>query len=214
MMDMLFKKHLSAAFELGDVSFKQKDWASMVEILYDADEIEDAVDEILEAGGFAAIDYETNCIKPEWTNARIYSCSISNGKRTIAFPWIPATREITGKFLFDDRVHKISSNLKMEERWTQKEFGQGVRYWGWDTMLAAHALDNRTGVCSLKFQAFVRMGILPWNEHIEPFLHSGKSHFNRIQEISTRSLLLYNGLDALFEYELCMIQRKDFGYDA
>jgi len=100
----------------------------------------------------------------------------------------------------------------MEERWTLKTFGHGVTNWGWDTMLAAHCLDNRPGICSLKFQALVRLGVPSFNETTEPYLANVKgSPYNRIDEIYPPALLLYNGMDARLEYKLAMVQMKDMG---
>jgi hypothetical protein len=36
-------------------------------------------------------------------------------------------------------------------------------------MLAAHWLDNRPDICSLKFQAFVSFGVAGYDEDMEPF---------------------------------------------
>jgi len=81
-------------------------------------------------------------------------------------------------------------------------------------MLAAHCLDNRPGICSLKFQSLVKMGVPIYNRHLEPYLEShGDGHYNRIQEISHKDLLTYGGLDSLLEYKLMRIQRKEMGYE-
>jgi hypothetical protein len=159
-----------------------------------------------------AVDYETNCIKPEWPKARLVSCAVSNGERTISYPWTEKTKTATGILLHSSSTQKIASNLKMEERWTIKEFGHGVINWGWDTMLAAHCLDNRTGICSLKFQALVQFGLPNYNLHIEPYLKSSHGPYNRITEIDLRQLLLYGGMDAILEYLLAMKQRKAMGF--
>jgi hypothetical protein len=93
-----------------------------------------------------------------------------------------------------------------------KTFGHGVNNWQWDTMLATHCLDNRPGICSLKFQALVQMGVPVYNKHIEPMLASYKGPYNRIREIEMGSLLYYGGMDALLEWKLAMKQRKEMGY--
>lgn len=218
MMDRLFLSHLKRAFSATlPAPPKQEDLVSRVEILYEERDIYEAVRDIDQAGGWAAVDYETNCIKPDWHDAKIYSCAISNGKRTISFPWYGRDNKAmiaVRMFLRSRNTRKISSNMKMEERWTLKEFGHGVSRWGWDTMLASHCLDNRSGICSLKFQAFVRMGVPSYNEHVQPFLMNGNdSPYNRIAEIDTGMLLRYGGIDALLEYRLAMIQRKLMEYE-
>jgi len=210
-MDRQFSDHLEAAFDITSLPAKQEDWESQIELVYDEKEVNDILFN-LTTRQWCAVDYETNCLKPEWPEARIVSCAVSDGKRTISYPWTKSTARSTGLFLASKYTKKIASNLKMEERWTLKTFGHGVSNWGWDTMLAAHCLDNRPGICSLKFQSFVKLGVPVYNEHIEPYLQSSHGPYNRIQEIELKSLLLYGGMDALLEHRLAMLQRKEMGY--
>ena len=163
-----------------------------------------------------AFDYETTCLKPETPGAEIVCCSFGwmdhDGSRAVAFPWTPKTKEATG-YLLRSKAPKIAANLKFEERWTQKEFGHGVRNWWWDTMQAAHLLDNRSGITGLTFQAYVRLGQAPYDEHIKPYLKSvGKGKLNRIRKLDRRELLLYCGMDALCAYEIAIAQRCEMGF--
>jgi len=213
-LNRMFKEHLREAFKIRKDP-KTLDWIQdSVEILLDEQEVHEALRDMDRAEGWAAVDYETTCIKPEWPKAQLVSCAVSNGERTISYPWTERTKEATGLFLRSKRTRKIASNLKMEERWTWKEFGHGVRNWGWDTMLATHCLDNRTGICSLKFQSLVQFGLPSYNRHIEPYLKSHNGPYNRITEIDLRQLLLYGGMDGILEYMLAMKQRKEMGYEA
>ncbi|NIS13859.1 MAG: hypothetical protein GWN12_18870 [Thermoplasmata archaeon] len=76
-------------------------------------------------------------------------------------------------------------------------------------MQAAHILDNRRGITSIKFQAFVLLGIGEYNARVEQYLESETANsLNRIAEIDTRDLLLYNGLDSLLEYKVAEIQKE------
>lgn len=214
LMDRLFAADLERAFGIVEDPPKQEDLSKRIEILWDVKEIGKAIRDIDRAGGWAAVDYETNCLKPELPDANIRSCAISNGDRTISFLWLGS--EITewmSRFLRSKRTRKISSNLKMEERWSLKKLGHGVTNWGWDTMLAAHCLDNRPGICSLKFQAFVKMGVVTYNENVEPYLSDHRGPYNRINEIDMGTLLLYGGMDAILEYRLAKIQRRELGYE-
>lgn len=214
-MERLFEKHLAMAFDIQHPPPTLPDFRSKVEILYDEDEIHNAVDDLEANSDWVAVDYETNCLKPEYPGAAVYSFAACNDRRIISFPFFGASKEAIRKLLHSKRCRKIASNAKFEERWTANLFGYGVVNWGWDTMLAAHCLDNRRGICSLKFQAFVRMGVPIYNTHIEPFLFSfGNGHYNRIKEINMHDLLLYGGMDAVLEYWLADIQRKDLGFDS
>jgi len=212
LMDRLFAQDLKRAFRIDRDPPPARDFASKIEVLYDDDEIYEAIRDIDRCGGWAAIDYEGNCLKPEYPKALIRSCAISNGERTISYPWIGRAIEATGKFLRSQRTRKIASNLKFEERWTRKFFGHGVTNWGWDTMLAAHCLDNREGITSLKFQALVKLGVASYNDNIEPYLVSKDLHYNRIEEIEVGTLLFYGGMDAFLEHRLAMRQRKEMDY--
>lgn len=164
--------------------------------------------------GAIAWDYETNMLKPDFEGAEIISCAVAWGRtepeRCIAFPWHGEAITAMGELLRSP-VPKIASNLKFEDRWTRMAFGHRVRAWVHDTMLAAHVCDNRPGITSVKFQAFVRHGAPVWNDKTEPFLKSGKdARVNDIfEEISMKDLLRYNGLDAWLEFMVAVDQLKE-----
>ena len=109
-------------------------------------------------------------------------------------------------------VPKIASNLKFEERWTRHKLGHGIRRWCWDTMLAAHVLDCRPGITSVKFQAFVLLGVGEYNDHIAPFFETvrGRCLNDAELEISLEHLLQYGGEDALYEEMVARAQWKQF----
>ena len=113
--------------------------------------------------------------------------------------------------LLDSPIPKIGQNIKFEERWLLKKFGRGVCNWVWDGMLAAHALDNRRGICGLEFQAFVLLGQAPWDSAVAPYMKSdGPNKPNRIRELDLGKLLEYNALDAILEFEVAKAQRRQF----
>jgi len=167
--------------------------------------------------GAIAWDYETNMLKPDWPDARIVSCAVAWGRnepeKCIAFPWHGAAIKAMGDLLRSP-VPKIASNLKFEERWTLKEFGRPVRRWAWDTMLAAHVGDNRPDITSVKFQAFIRLGVPVWNDKVGPFLKTkGDARVNAIlREIDIADLLQYNGLDALLEFRVACDQIRELNH--
>lgn len=210
LMDRQFGEHLNAAFRLKDRPPAIAPIVVHQEL--SASKAARAIAEMEKKGGWVAVDYETNCIKPEYPKAKIVSCAISNGKQTMAFPWFGEAIEAMSLLWRSKRVRKIASNLKFEDRWTRHFLRHRVVNWGWDTMLSAHCLDNRTGICSLKFQSFVRLGIATYNDKVEPYLEN-RGIYNRIHEIALPDLLEYNGMDAGLEYKLAMLQRKDMGYE-
>lgn len=212
MLDRQFKEHLCAAFSISKPPKTWDDLSGRVEVLYEVEKIREAL-AYMERCRWVAVDYETTCIKPEWPKARIVSCALSDSTRTVSYPWLPEAAEATRHLLMNPRVRKIASNIKMEERWTRKTFGRGARGWGWDTMLASHCLDSRPGICSLKFQALVRLGVPPWDDKVAPYLESRDGPYNRVREVPLEELLVYGGVDAFLEVVLAMRQRKDMGYD-
>jgi hypothetical protein len=105
--------------------------------------------------------------------------------------------------------------MKFEDRWCRAKLGCGVKNFVWDGMLAAHVLDNRPDITSLKFQAFVRLGVGDYNSHIEPFLRSkdkGGNEPNRIREAKLDDVLMYCGIDSLLEFKVARLQMKEMGY--
>jgi len=211
LMDRQFVNHLRQAFDIEEAAPMQPAWGEHIEILYDEEEICEALLEMHRESDWVAVDYETNCLKPQYPKAQIFSCAVSNGERTISYPWKGDAIMATGELLRRRKTRKIASNLKMEEKWTRKEFGFGVANWGWDTMIAAHCLDNRPHICSIKFQALVKLGVASYNSHVDPYL-SGRGWYNRIHHVDIRQLLLYGGMDAILEYKVAMMQREEMGY--
>ncbi len=204
-LELKFRQDLERAVRLKNKPWKEvPDYKSMVEVLYRPSEAAKAIREMVRLSIKqklpTAADYETNCLKPEYDGAEIVSFSMSNGNWTISYPWVGEAIEATS-WMWQQPVRKIASNLKFEDRWTQFFLGHRIRDWYWDTMIASHIIDNREKVSSVKFQAFVLLGVKAWNDHIEPYLKStGTNHLNRIRELDLKELLLYGGLDSLLEF--------------
>ena len=233
-----FKRHIKAAFELdgspwkadfksaleGDMGEVDENGDPIVDAcnmppryqrnvfqLYEPKEVVETVDEIIGLNGPVAFDYETTSLKPEVDGADIVCCAISVGcNDTFVYPWVGEVIEATSRLL-KSKCPKIAANLKFEERWTRAKLGHGVNNWAWDTMQAAHVLDNRPGITGLKFQSFVQLGQESYDDHIKPYLQTGANGLNRIHELNLGDLLMYCGMDALLEYELAMKQMEQLG---
>ncbi len=209
MLDRIFERHLKVGVaKAGSPPWKEvPNYKKQVEVITRPSLAARILREMTKKGGTSAFDYETNCLKPDGEGTEIISCSVCwRGRRTISYPWQGEAIDATSEFIRSPML-KIASNLKMEDRWTRAKLGHGVRNWYWDTMLAAHVLDNRPGITSLKFQAFVLLGQENYNVHIKPFLKAKKgSKFNRIGELDFGDLLLYGGLDSLSEYGVAQKQ--------
>lgn len=210
-LDRVFRQHLKLAISKA----KNKPWKEIpdyrkqIEIIVRPSQAAKVIREMVRKGGVSAFDYETNCLKPEGEGTELVSCSICwRGRRTISYPWEGEAIEATDEFT-KSPMPKIASNLNFEDRWTRVKLGHRVRNWYLDTMIAAHTLDNRPDITSIKFQSFVWLGMPSYNEHIESYLKSRKgSRFNRIRELDLRDELEYGGLDSYLEYHVAMKQIK------
>lgn len=217
--ELLWREHLRAAFDLAgtrpydEAPGEDRDG---VRVLLDDREVARVVRRrFLTSKSPVAFDYETNMLKPDSRRARIHTCSLSDGEVTVAFPWQGRAVAAVGEFLFS-RVPKVASNAKFEERWTLKEFGRPVVNWleGLDTALAAHVLDNRPDIAGIKFQAFARLGVAEWDSRVRKYLKAGGSNdVNRIGECRLHDLLVYNGLDSLYEWQVAKQQAAELGIE-
>jgi len=210
-LNRIFKNHLKLAIDKA----KNKPWDEVpdyrkqIEVITKPSKAARLLREWVNKGGTVAPDYETNCLKPEGEGTEIVSCAVCwRGRRTISYPWQGEAIDATSELL-KSPMPKIASNLNFEDRWTRVKLGHRVKCWYWDTMIAAHVLNNQKGITSLAFQAFVWLGQESYDVHIRPFLKAKKgSRFNRIHELDLRDLLEYGGLDSRSEYWVAMRQMK------
>lgn len=214
-LDRLFCGHLEAAFACEGRPWPDgpPDWKRQVERIIDPEAAADIIPRF--ALRPFAWDLETDRLKPDHPDARIVCCALSDGRRTVAYPWHGKAIEQTLELLGDD-VPKVGYNVKFEHRWLLARHGVHVRNWAWDGMLAAHTLDNRGDICSLDFQAFVRLGFGDWHTHVGPYLRSkqpGGNAPNRVRELDLDSLLTYCGQDALLEWHVAQHQMKEMGVE-
>lgn len=169
-----------------------------------------------------AIDYETTGLKPHREGHKIVCASIATSPgKSYAFPVEgQGEKQIRRlkRLLRAVDIDKIGHNIKFETTWSRVSLGVDVvNNWVWDTMLASHVLDNRTGITGLKFQAYVNFGVTGYDNKINNYLEgtdkkNANSH-NRIMELwntkeGRNDLLLYCGLDALYTYRLAELQRS------
>ena len=167
-----------------------------------------------------SIDYETTGLKPHAPGHRIVCASVgidANHAYVFMLPESKRARQPFIRLLQNTSIGKMAHNMKFEESWSRDRLKVSVDRWVWDSMLAAHLLDNRPGVTGLKFQTYVNFGVVDYSSEIDPFLTStdqkGANATNRILELISSSggrekLLKYCGLDSVYEYRLAMIQRK------
>jgi DNA polymerase-1 len=154
-------------------------------------------------------DYETNCLKPYTSGAKILVVGVAFNEKAYSFPlyiW-PDAQQDTFKehwinILLNRKIKKVAHNIQFEELWNRVhlriEKSQG---WCADTMVTAHILDaERTHFCSLKTQAFVNFGVIGYEKDIKPLIP--KKGMNSLDSLPPEKLGLYCGLDALFTHLL------------
>jgi hypothetical protein len=209
-------RHMKAALSYKSRPFEViPDYVKLVRVLYDTDEINETLEAVLEAD-IASFDYETTGLKPERFGHQIVTASIAwmkDGKiDCIVFPFKPEVTEAFKRFLVSD-VRKTAANCKFESRWSRQILGVEVRRWYWDSVIGAHIEDPQRGVVGLKFQAFVKLGVPYWAKDLDGKLESdgGGNEQNQIFQIPMGTLLLYNGLDSLYELLVGSIQMKEAG---
>ena len=175
----------------------------------------------IKRGDTIAFDYETTGLKPHAKGHRIICCSVAiNENEVFVFemPKIVANRKPFTDILANKTINKMAHNMKFEDNWSLIRLKTPVRGWHWDSMLAAHLLDNRAGVTGLKFQTYVNFGIVNYNENVQPWLQSVESKnansLNRLQEYfattkGKEETLKYCALDSIYEYRLALKQQKE-----
>jgi len=158
-----------------------------------------------------AIDYETTGLRPYRSGHQIVSVGISNGERAWAGPMTHSFARQWKKILADPRIKKVGHNIKFEQQWAQHCFGVETRGWVWDTMQAAHIIDNRRGICGLKHQAYLTLGVPDWSEGVTDDFREDKKGFNHWKYASPDpKLLRYNALDAFYTMLIAKKQMELF----
>ena len=179
-----------------------------------------------------SFDYETTGVKPHSDGHRIICVSVAKNKNEVIaamFPEDPTDKNLDPfrDLLEDPKVQKMAHNMKYEETWSRSWLGAEVRGWFWDTMLAAHILDNRRRITGLKFQTYVTFGIADYNSEIEGYFKlSGskedisKNSKNRIESLirtkrGRETLMKYCARDSIYQYNLAQhqMQYNDFDFE-
>jgi uracil-DNA glycosylase family 4 len=217
---VIWTKDLKRAFDKLEEPFPDSGIASEEESIIFAQDMEEII-ERFDSPGLMAFDIETTGLKPyDRTKHRIVSISFCNHydyAYVIPFPTKPKHLRMLKQLLENPTIGKIAANMKYEDNWLNVLHDIRVNPWAFDTMQAAHILDNRPGITSLKFQAYVRFGVLGYDEEVDPYLKAKSSNeVNRIMELVNspegfRKLMLYNGIDSLMEYRLALKQMKELG---
>jgi uracil-DNA glycosylase family 4 len=209
---LLWERDLEASLKLeGHPWRKAPDYASRVEVTLDDREAAKGIGELMGTGRPLAVDIESGAKKPQ--ASFIHSCAVSDGRRSIAYPWHGKAIEATEELL-KSRTPLIGGNIKFEQTWFLEKLGLAPRTWLWDTVNDAHLIDNRPGISSVDFQAWVLLGQAQWDGHAKKYLkskHGWGNEVNRIKQADLRKVLQYGGLDALLEWKIAQRQMAILG---
>ena len=166
-----------------------------------------------------AFDLETTGLKPYNTEVHRIACIsfYTGADNAYVCPPPESAQELAlfRKLMTDERVGKVAANMKFEDTWLKVIYDIEVTPWVWDTMLAAHVLDNRPGICGLKFQSYVNFGLMGYEDEVKPYLRSDDSNTpNRIMKGMAdasvrRKIMTYCGIDSLMTYQLARKQSKE-----
>lgn len=187
----------------------------------DDDEAIDRMERILEGEylDFVAFDYETTGLKPFMEGHRIVSCGLcGNPDMAFAFMLNERTQPILRALLADSRIPKVAANNPFEYKWSHA-FGMQVNNLVYDCCIGGHMLDQRAGVCGVKFQARMRYGVMEYSKAMEKYLvpseeetgRYGANAINTAMSAPTGTLLLYNAMDALLEYWIARDSMPELG---
>ena len=171
-----------------------------------------------------SFDYETTGLKPHAKGHRIVCASVAVDREKVFTFMMPNTRKERLPFielLISNTIGKMAHNMKFEEIWTRNRLRVGIKNWQWDSMLAAHQLDNRPGITSLKFQVYINFGVVDYSSEITPFFKgtsNGGNIINRINELlekpgGKKKLLKYCALDSHYQFLLADRQKELIGFN-
>lgn len=165
----------------------------------------------------SSFDFETTGLRPVNEGHEVVTMAVAfnndDGIVSYAFLVDAMNKQAVREYLSNPDKKKIGCNIKFEDTWAKTALKVKVRGWILDIMLAQHIFDNRDGVTSLKFQAFVDTGHI-WNDTTSPFLKADDSNaLNRIMECNMQDLLKYNAIDSWHTHRIGMKQLKELGYD-
>ena len=155
------------------------------------------------------IDYETTGLRPYRRGHKIVTASVSDGVYTSAKPMDFAYAKTWKKFLASEDVFKVAHNIKFEHKWAHHCLGTETKGWIWDTMVAAHVLDNRREITSLECQAYMLLGIEEWKKETSEIFDQETDGFNQYAKTgATEELLRRNALDSFYTHLLFQRQQE------
>ena len=214
--EKIWIEDLAAAVNINEPVQYQDD-TQYIHYVKNNEDFREAIKEINKAP-WVSFDYETTGLKPHAPGHEIVCVSAAVSRKKV-FVWEndQYRTKVWSMILKKGKIKKSSHNLSFEQLWSEVLMKTRVLGWDWCSMNTAHILDNRQGICGLKFQAYVNFGVIDYNSQIEPYLESppdqGANAKNRIKEFikkfGIKPVLTYCALDSLYGYWLTEKQKQD-----
>jgi len=196
------------------------DYDSKVKQLTNFSEVMEALYKVDNEAKEIFFDYETSSLNPYNGNQKIWSVSFAtNSEEAFAFPlhhpnaWgeieLFAIEEMWKGILKNPEIKKSAHHLKFEDKWGRGVLKTKTQGWEWCTMTTQHILDDRPETTGLKFQAFVRWGVLDYEKDVQKYINeTDEKGYNKLYLCPIPKLLQYGGLDSLFGFKLLEEQKS------
>jgi DNA polymerase len=221
-VETIFKQDIETALSCLDRDRPEGgDDRKCVELLHDPEDIADLLSDIRrQAPPILSHDYEATGLKPHREGHRLVSLGLSySPDKAYAFLMKNMTDGALRAWkaiLLNKKIGKTAHHLKFESMWSRVKLEVETQRWLWDSMLAAHVIDNRPDITGLKVQTYLLEGVVDYDSEISEFLKAtdeerekhGANAINRIDEAPISDLLTYNGLDALYGLRITIKQME------
>ena len=217
--EVIFERDLKTAVDLLDTPLPDYIYSNeedRIQILKHPEQINNYLDRLIHGDTtLVAFDYEATGRKPHRQGHEVVTAAISEHPfHAVAFPIFDEIKHKFKRFLECQHIKKIVHNLNYEKMWSKVIFDADLASVFMDTMLSSHVIDNRRGITSLKFQAYVNFGICDYDSHLDYYMKAERANdFNKIKQAPMRELLIYNGQDAMFTMRLGLTHMANMGID-
>jgi len=147
------------------------------------------------------VDFETNRLSPFFEDSKIICMGLNfDSDIQYVIPLEKKNEKLNSLIhdFFESGINFTNHNLKFESIWAKQFFDSFIVNQKWDTMLAAHVLDERPNIKSLGFQTFLHTGI-EYKEMIDR---------KNIENADRPTLWKYNASDIKYTRLISNIQKK------
>lgn len=214
--ELIWKQDLENALKLVNVPVPMDNEEDYIHYVFTDDEFREAIKAINKVPWFS-FDYETTGLKPHAPGHEIICTSAAVSENEV-YVWEnnEYRNKVFGMVLKKGKIKKSAHNLSFENLWSRVILNTIVHGWFWCSLNTAHILDNRRSISGLKFQTYIRFGVVGYDDHIASWLESppkqGANAFNKLKEYikkyGIKPVLKYCALDSLFGYKLTKKQME------